>query len=95
MTARNNYNNSGGPSFVTRNTTGQASAGHGDSGGANYYLGTSTDRRAKGVISAINGNRERPCRGVPTGDGRFCSDEVIHPEVQAALGRTGLSILVE
>lgn len=82
----------GGPMFITQQTEGTAAAGHGDSGGAAYYLGTST-RSARGVISAIDSNRQRTCRGIPGGDGRFCSDTVFHVELQPALNALGLQVI--
>jgi hypothetical protein len=81
----------GGPMFVTRQTEGTAAAGNGDSGGAAYYLGTT--RSARGVISAIDANRSRTCRGIPGDDSRTCSDTVYHVELQPALNGLGLQVI--
>ncbi|MGH3518509.1 MAG: hypothetical protein ACRDQ7_14045 [Haloechinothrix sp.] len=70
----------GGPMFLTRHNTGRAAAGNGDSGGPTYYS-SSTGRFAKGIISAIDANRIRPCEGIPSGGGRECSDTVLHVEL--------------
>lgn len=95
--ARNVYPSGfGGPMFVTRKTDGTAAVGNGDSGGATYRhdVSVSPSRRyARGVISLIDLNRERPCAGMPTGDGRVCSDTVYHVELQNALNGLGLRVL--
>lgn len=80
-----------GPMFVTRQTEGNAAAGNGDSGGPVYRLEPDA-RYARGVISAIDSNRLRACRGVPGDNERECSDTVISVELQPALADLGLFV---
>jgi len=57
-----------------------------------YLLGSKL-RLARGVISAIDANRPRTCRGIPSDDSRICSDTVISVELQPVLNGLGLTVL--
>ena len=61
---------------------GRAMWGNGDSGGpVGVHAGRPEDNRfglyGTGIISGMNANREVPCNGIPTGNGRECSTDVI------------------
>lgn len=96
---RNYYDDdlNGGPMHVTRHTGGDAAAGNGDSGGANYLLdGSASSRRARGVITAISIAEQdvRSCRGVPSDPpNRTCSRVVLSTSVQNYLAATGLRVM--
>lgn len=96
---RNYYDDdlNGGPMHVTRHTAGDAAAGNGDSGGANYLFDSSaSSRRARGVITAISiaAQDVRDCRGVPSDPpDRTCSRVVLSTSVQNYLAATGLRVI--
>lgn len=84
----------GGPNHVTRQTRDNPAAGNGDSGGPSYRLGDSR-RVARGIISAISTDADyrRPCKGVPSGNGRSCSTIVFHATLQPFLNGTDLRVM--
>lgn len=92
---RNYYDpDMGGPMHITEQVSGQAAVGNGDSGGTNYWS-SSPYRHARGVISAIllDPKYHKPCKGVPSGDGRSCSHIVYSTSVQNFLSATGTAVL--
>lgn len=84
----------GGPMHITQQISGQAAAGNGDSGGTNYWS-SSPYRHARGIISAIPADpaQHKPCKGVPSGDGRSCSHIVYSTSIQNFLSATGTAVL--
>lgn len=85
----------GGPMHITMRETAGAAAGNGDSGGANYTLGTRR-RTAKGVISlqSTAEQHQYPCNGAPTNPGfRECSRVIFSATLTPVLNATGLQVI--
>ena len=80
--------------MVNAQLPGVSVAGNGDSGGPVYAIRT-TDQRAiaRGVISAIDLNLERPCTGYVY-PGRRCSSSVLYGEVVDIMNTIGVRINV-
>lgn len=80
--------------MVNAQLPGVSVAGNGDSGGPVYAIRT-TDQRAiaRGVISAIDLNQERPCTGYVY-PGRACSSSVLYGEVVDIMNTIGVRINV-